>query len=76
MFICGLCDLEKKTLKELVSHLETRITELSGEQQDDVTLKKLQIVAVNQKLEESQNKNEKLEAKLLTMKEEVYIGFA
>ena len=58
-------------MKDLISHLETRITELTGEQQDDVTLKKLEIVAVNQKLEESLKDNERLEQSMLAMKEEV-----
>jgi len=65
---------EKKTLKDLINQLETRITELSGEQQDDVTLKKLEIIAVNQKLEESLKENEKLEESMLTMREEVIIS--
>ena len=62
---------EKSTLKNLISHLESRITQLTGEQEDNVTLNKLEVVAVNQKLQESIQENEHLRESLLTMREEV-----
>ena len=62
--------LEKKTLKDLISHLESKIMELTGEHQDGATIKKLEIVAVNQKFEESLRENEKLQETVLSLQEE------
>ena len=66
---------EKHSLKELISQLENRITQLTGEQEDNVALNKLEIVAASQKLQETLKEKEKLEETIISMKEEVELLF-
>ncbi|CAK8677786.1 unnamed protein product [Clavelina lepadiformis] len=62
---------ERSSLKKMLHQLEERITHMTGEQEDEVALCKLEVATVKEKYLESEKRNEDLERKTISMKEEI-----
>ena len=62
---------EKESLKKMISDLEARITELTGEHEDTNVLNKMEVGTIQKKIAEVEKYNEELKKDILKLTEEV-----